>query len=174
MHRAAHLDHAGLAGLVAVELAEVVGGGDHPRRAGGGRRGELDVQLARLRVGGQAVEPPDVAGHVVDDAGAVGRGVAGVEAVVVGVPAQVAAVEGGRVEVPGALVVGQEDEAVVDDHGGGELAVQLAEHPGEQRVVAAGDPEAAGGAAAVALPVRRVAALPGQQDGRGFRSAQGR
>src|SRR6202030_3984541 len=133
----------------------------------GGRRGELDVQLARPRVGGQAVETPDVARHVVDDAVAVGRRVACVEAVVVGVPAQVAAVEGGRVEVARALVVGQEDDAVIDDHGGGELAVEIAEHAGEQRVFGARDPQPAGGAAAVALPVRRVAALRGQQDGRG-------
>ena len=150
----------------------MVGGGDYPRRAGRGRRGELYVELARPRVGVQAVQPPDVAGHVVDDAAAVGRRVARVEAVVVGVPAQVAAVQGGRVEVAGALVVGQEDEAAADDHRGGELAGELAEHPGEQRVVSAGHPQPAGGAAAVALPVRRVAALPGQQDRRGFRQRQ--
>ena len=51
--------------------------------------------------------------------------------------------------------------------GAGELAVEIAEHAGEQRVVAGGDPEPAAGAAPVALPVGRVAALPGQQGGRG-------
>jgi hypothetical protein len=161
VHGAAHLDHAGLARLVAVDLAEMVVRGDHPGGAGGGGRGQLDIQPVRLRGGVQAVEPPDVARHVVNDAGAVGRGVAGVEAVVVGVPAQVAAVQGGRVDVAGALVVGQEHQAVTDDHRSGELAAQVAEHAGEQRVLPAGDPEAAGGAAAVALPVRRVASLRG-------------
>ncbi len=45
--------------------------------------------------------------------------------------------------------------------------VQPAEDAGEQRVVAGGDPKPAAGAAPVALPVGRVAALPGQQGGRG-------
>ncbi len=150
----------------------MVSGGDHPRRAGRGRRGELYVQLARPRGGVQAVQPPDVAGHVVDDVAAVGRRVAHVEAVVVGVPAQVAAVQGGGVDVAGALVVGQEDKAAVDDHRGGELAGELAQHPGEQRVFTASHPQASGGAAAVALPVGRVAALRGQQHRRGLRPSQ--
>ena len=48
VHRAAHFDHAGLAGLVAVQVAEVVRRGDQLGGAGTGRRAELDVELARL------------------------------------------------------------------------------------------------------------------------------
>ena len=140
--------------------------GDDPWHAGRRRRGQLDIQLPGLSVGGEAVQPPDVPGHVVHDRGAVGGGVAGVEPVVVGVPPQVIAGQGGRVQVPGALVIGQEHQPPADDHGRAELPGQLAEDPGEQRVLTGCDPQAARGAAPVALPVRGVAALPGQQDGR--------
>ena len=141
--------------------------GDDPGHARGGRGGELDVELAGPRVGGEAVQPPDVPRHVVHDRGAVRRRVTGVEPVMVGVPPQVIAGQRGRVQVPGALVVRQEHQPPADDHGSGELPGQLAEHPGEQRVLTGRHPQAARGAAPVALPVRRVAALRGQQNGRG-------
>ena len=49
VHRAPHLDHAGLPGLVTVQAAQVVFGGDQPRRPG--RRGgaQRDLQPPRLR-----------------------------------------------------------------------------------------------------------------------------
>ena len=67
------------------------------------------------------------------------------------------------------VAAGAGDQAAVDQHDAGELPGQFGVHPGEQRVCRARYPEPPGGAAAVALPVRRVAALPGQQHGPGFR-----
>ena len=167
VHRAAHLDHAGLPGLVAVQAAQVIARGDEPRGAGRGRGAEGD--LHRVRPGGLGtVQHPDVARDVVDDAVPVGAGVPGVLAVVVGVPGQVGAVQGAGVDVPGALVVGQEEQPAADQHRAAELGVQVGQDPGEQGVVAGGDPELARGAAPVTLPVGRLAVLPaGQQRGPG-------
>ncbi len=76
------------------------------------------VQRARGRRRGQVVDDPQVAGALVDDAGAVARRVPGVEGVVVGVAAQVGAVVGTGVEVADALVVGEEGDTAVDEHRG--------------------------------------------------------
>ncbi len=146
--------------------------GDQLGGAGPGRRAQVDVQLAR-RGGVQAVQDPDVARDVVHDPHPVRRRVADVEAVVVGVPPQVAAVERGRVNVAGALVVGEEHQPAADEHRRGELAIGVAQHSGEERIVAGRDPEPAPGAAAVALPERGVAAHPpGQQRGAGLLHGQ--
>ena len=131
VHRAAHLDHAGLPGLVTAQAAQVVFGGDQPRRPRRGRGAQGDLQPTRLRRLGR-VQDPDVAGHVVDDPLPVRGRVPCVHPVVVGVPADVAAVQRARVDVPGALVIGQEEQPGPDDHRAGQLAAEVREHPGEQ------------------------------------------
>ena len=147
----------------------MIPGGDQARGAGRGRRAEGDLDLARLG-GVRAVQHPDVAGHVVDDPLAVRRGVPGVPAVVIGVPPDPSPVQGAGVDVAGALVVGQEEQPVADQHRAGQLTRQVRQDPGE-RPLAGGDPHLAGGTAPVALPVRRVAEPAGEQ--RGSRLPQG-
>ncbi len=165
VHRAAHLDHAGLPGLVAIQAAQVIAGGDQPGGAGRRRGTQGDLELAGLRRVG-AVQDPDVAGHVVDDPLPVRGRVPRVHPVVVGVPADAAAVQRARVDVPGALVIGQEEQPPCDQHRRGELAVQAGEHAGEQRVRAGGGPQLAAGAAAVPLPERGLGVHPAGEQGR--------
>ncbi len=64
----------------------------------------------------------------------------------VGVPAQVGAVVGAGVEVADALVVGEEGDPAGDEHGAGQMAVEV----GQQALPV--QPQAARGAAAVPLP----------------------
>jgi hypothetical protein len=108
VHRAAHLDHTGLPGPIAIQVTEVVGGGDEPRRTGGG--GSAQGDLHPVRPGGvRTVQHPDLARYVVDDPVPVGAEVPGVHAVVVGVPGQVGAVQGTGVDVAGALMITKEE-----------------------------------------------------------------
>ena len=157
---AAHDDGTRPARLVDGEAVHVLGGRHLVGPPAGPRTAEPDVQAAREGGGGEVVDHPQVARALVDHPGAVGGGVPGVEGVVVGVPAQVGAVVGAGVEVADALVVGEEGDPSADEHRAGEVAVDV----GEQ--VPAVQPDAAGGAAPVALPggglVRRRA---GQQQG---------
>lgn len=78
----------------------------------------------------------------------------------VGVPAQAGTVVRARVQVADALVVGEEGDAVADEHGG----VQVAFEVGEEALAV--QPEAAHGAAPVALPGGRFV-------GRGAREEEG-
>ena len=159
VHRTPHLDHAGLTGLVRVEGAQVVFCRDQPRRPAHGRGTEADVQLARFgRV--RAVQDPDIAGHMVHDPVPVGGRVPGVQAIMIGVPAHAAAVHPAGIDVAGALVIGQEEQPPADQHRPAELAVDVREQPGEQRVLVGGDPQPAAGAAAVALPIRDLVVHP--------------
>ena len=130
VHRAAHLDHAGLPGLVTVQAAQVIARGDQPRRPGRRRGAQGDLQLARLRRL-RRVQDPDIAGHVVDDPLPVRGRVPRVHAVMIGMTADLAAVQRARVDVPGALVIGQEEQPAPDQHRAGQLTVQIAEHPRE-------------------------------------------
>ena len=171
VHRAAHLDHAGLTGLVGVEAAQVVVRGEQLRCAAGRRGAEGDVEFARLRRV-RAVQDPDVAGHVVHDPLPVGGRVPGVPAVMIGVAAYAGAVQCAGVDVACALVVGQEEQPPADEHRRVQLAVDVREHPGEQGVLVGGDPQPAAGAAAVALPVRHLVVHPAGEQG-GARLLQG-
>ena len=159
VHRTPHLDHAGLTGLVRVEAAEVVLRRDQPGGAAHGRGAEGDVQFAGLgRV--RAVQDPDVPGHVVDDPLPVGGRVPGVPAVMIGMPGDAAAVQRAGIDVAGALMIRQEEQPPADQHRGAELAIEVGEHPGEERILVGGDPQLAAGAAPVALPVRGLVVHP--------------
>src|SRR5690606_9496430 len=146
---AADLDGAGAAGLVRGEPADL--GGRRSLGAGRARPAGLDVEPVRFRV--QAFQQPEVAGVAVDDPLAVGGGVAGVDLLVAGVPAQVGAVGQGGVDVPGAVAVGQEGDSVADPHGGPVLGGAVGEQAGELSGAFGVDPDLARGAAAVALPL---------------------
>ncbi len=136
VHGAADLHRAGPAGVIAGQIVQVVLGGDQPGAARRGRGGELDVD--RPGLAGQVVQDPDVPRAVVHDALAVGARVAGVEAVVVGVPPQIGAVQRARVQVARALVVGEEHQPPGDDHRAADLAGQRPRHRGEPRLPRAG------------------------------------
>ncbi len=139
--------------------AGVVGGGGTEPAGGANRLGlevdalpaEPDLQAARLGAV-EVVQDPQLAGGGVDDTGAVGGRVAGVEAVDRGVAAQVGAVGEGGVEGAGALVVGEERQPVTDPRRVLQVAVQLLVQPDEFAVALAVDPQLARGAAAVPLP----------------------
>ena len=164
VHRAPHLDHAGLTGPVAVQAAQMVLGRDELRRPRGGRGTEPQLEPAR-RGGVGAVEDPDVPGHVVDDALTVGGRVPGVHAVVIGVAADVGAVQRARIDVAGALEVRKEEQPAADQHRAAELAVQVGQHPREEGVGGAGGPQPAPGTAAVALPVCEFGVQPAGEQG---------
>ena len=169
-------------------------GGDQPRRPA--RRDRPEPQLDRPRLGVQAVQQPDDAAAAVHDPFTVCTCLAGVVAVVIGVPAQPGAVQRARVQVPGALVIGQEDQPSADQHRARQLSLEPGQQPPERRARSAGrrrraptrrarhrtrpgrrigsggrpvtrrtHPQAARGAAAVALPVRRIAVHGAGQQG---------
>ncbi len=162
---AAHLDHAGLARPVALELTQVIRRGHHVRGAAG--RWGAERNLDPSRPGSvQAVQQPDLAGHVVHHAFAVGAGVSCVPAVVVGVAAQTGAVQRAGVDVPRALVVADERHAPADQHRAGELGGQVGQDAGERLPIGRCDPDPARCAATVALPLGGLAAHPaGHQRG---------
>ena len=166
--RAADLDGAAPAGVVAAQAAQVGLGRDDPAGPARGRRAEDELEPPGLAVRVERVQQPQVARAVVDDPRPVGARVARVEAVMVGVPAQVAAVERAGVHVAGALVVGQERQPPAGHHRAGQLAAQRPEHPAERTVRAEpvgrrGHPQPARGPAPVALPCGRVPSQPVQQ-----------
>ena len=118
-----------------------------PCRTGGA---QPDVQ--RLRVGVEVRQEPDAACGLEDNALTVRGRVADVETFEVGVPAEIPALRGDRVQVAVAFVVGEEGDASVDPHGVGEVAVQFRHQAFKFPAAVRVDPQLAGGAAAVALP----------------------
>ncbi len=165
VHPAAHRDGAAARGVVGGRGAEPVGGVDRVGLEVDAGAAEPDVQPARFRTV-QVVQRPQFTGGGVDDAGAVGGGVPGVEAVERAVAAQVGAVGEGGVEGAGALVVGEEGDPVADPEGVLDVAVEVGVQPDELAVVLAVDPQLARRAAPVALPPGGLAAhRRGQQHG---------
>ncbi len=155
---AADDDGAGPAGGVHGQRVDVAGGGHLVRTPSRARAAEADVELARGGVLVEGVHQPEVAGALVDHAGAVAGGVAGVELLVVGVAAQAGAVGQAGVEVADALVVGEEGDAAADEHRRVQVPLDVLQQ------AHAVQPEPAGGAAAVALPGRGLVRwLAGEQ-----------
>src|SRR6476620_7496987 len=109
------------------ERFEVFARGDELARRLGAmrRRADLDLAVAVAR----RVEQADLRAALVDDAPAVGLRMAGVERLVIGVPAQLAAVGPTGVEVADAVAVAEEPDAAVDPHRAGEVAGQLLHSP---------------------------------------------
>ena len=142
-----------VAGRMEAERLQVLAGGDEPARRLRPVRGRADLDLAVALA--RRVEQADLRAALVDDAPAVGLRMAGVEGLVVGVPAQLAAVGPARVEVADAVAVAEEPDPAVEPHRAGEVARQRL-HPPEAAVAFGIDPQRAGGAAAIALPARRV------------------
>ncbi len=137
-----------------------------PRRAGRGRRAEGDVQPTWLAPGIEIVEDPDLPRALVHHPVAVSAGLTGVEAVMVGMPPQVRAVELARVEVARPLMVGQEGQPAPGQHGAGELAAQISQDPPE-RALGRRRPQPPRGAAPVPLPECGVASPAAVQHGAG-------
>ncbi|MGX1120001.1 hypothetical protein RKD37_005364 [Streptomyces ambofaciens] len=147
---AAYDDRARPPRLVDGDAAHVLGGGHLVRTPPRARTAQPHVELARRRAGREVVHDPQVARALVHHPRAVAGGVAGVERVVVGVAAQPGAVVGAGVEVADALVVGEEGDPAADEHGGGEVPVEVGQEP------LAVQPEPPRGAAPVALPGGRL------------------
>lgn len=119
-----------------------------PARA---RSAEPYLQLPWHRVRRlQVVDQPQIARALVDDPAAVAGRVPGVERVVVGVAAQIAAVHQARVQVADALVVGEEGDAPADEHRRVQMPADVREQP------LAVQPQPPGRPAPVALPRRRL------------------
>ncbi len=162
-----------MAGRVQGEVAQVPVGGHelavplHPRA--------VEVDLDAVPDARGRVVDPDLGGVLVDDAGAVGLGEPGVVLVVVGVAAEVGAVELRGVEVADPFVVGEEPDPAPDPHRRSRVAGQ-AEQPAEVPVPSPVDPQVAGRAAPVPLPPGRIGGVAAQDD-RGLpvpaRSAEG-
>jgi len=168
--RAAHPPHGALPQRQREELAAHLGSQAVPLRMQlhalqmRGCRHEAARRLAampghtdghRLRHTAGGVEQPHGAGALVDDALAVAGRVAGVEAVVVGVARQRAAIGLHRVQVARALEIAEEVHPPAQPHRAGDVAVQLA-HAAKVAAAVGVDPQMAGGATAVAFPARRV------------------
>ena len=143
-------------------------GGDQAQgpAAHGGAEGDVEPDRPNCL---QAFEQPQLAAARVADPLPVGAGLAYVPALVIGVAPQVTAVQRAGVDVASALVVTDKRESSADDHGAGELARQVRQHAPERirdlasRILRIGDyrrrranPQASGGATAVALPGGRI------------------
>lgn len=156
---AARPDGAAAAGTVRGRRVEVAPGVHGVRLEIGALAAEADVETAGSGAF-EVVEQPQFAGRGVADAGAVGRRVAGVEAVGLGVPAQVGAVGERGVERADAFVVGEEGETVADPHRAFDVAVEALVDPYELRDAVRSlafpgrlrEPQLARRAAPVALP----------------------
>ena len=175
VHGAADGDDAGPAGGVRADAAQPVARGDAVRLARGARAAQPDVEAAGLGVE-RVVQQPEPPGRLVDDAGAVGGGVAGVErgrAVACrgrcGGAGRSRRAEG--VEVAPALVVAEERDAVADQHRGVEVAVEVRGEADERALRV--PPQLARGAAAVALLPRHLAGHGGREEHRGALGALG-
>ncbi len=166
VHRAPDLDHAGQAGVVAGQVAQVVRGRHQAGRQRGGRRPQADVEPPGGAVRRQIIQEPQLAAALIDDPGAVGGGLPGVSAVVIGVPEQAGTVQPAGVDVRRALVVGQEGQPVTDQHGAGELPREPGQDALEGSTVRRG-PQPPRGPAPVPLPVRRVTSPAAVQQGPG-------
>ena len=116
-------------------------------------RGRADVD--RLRPVGGRIEQPDRAAALIDDATAIGLRMAGVEVVVIGMAAQLAAVGSAGVEVADAFAIAEKPDPFAQPHRAGEVSGQLAHAPERARSLGV-DPERAGGTAPVSLPARRI------------------
>src|SRR6185503_6836933 len=90
-------------------------------------------------------------------------GIAGVEVLVVSVAAKVAPGRRARVEVAVPLVIGEEPDAPRDPHRAGDVSARWCERR-EAAVTFAIDPQRAGGAAAIALPARRIRRIAAEHD----------
>ena len=147
----------------------MIRGRDQARGQRRGGRAQADVQRPGFTARCQGVQQPQLTEALVDHPAAVRGGLAGVPAVMVGVPEQVGPVQQARVDIAGALVVGQERQPVTDQHGTGELAGQAGQDALERGAAHRG-PQPPRGAAAVALPEGRVTS-PGavQQSPRALR-----
>ncbi len=155
---------------VGVEALEVHPGVDEAALAldpgGGEAHGDLAAAAGR-------VEDEERPAGVIDDAPSVGGRVPGVVVGMLGVAREVRealALDGHRVEVPGALGVTQEVEAPAEPHGAGEVPLEL---QGVEGPAAVGvEPQLAHGAPAVALPPGRVGGVA-PEDHRAPRAAVG-
>ncbi len=144
----------------------MVRGRDQARGQCGGRRAQADTQRPGLAVRREVVQHPQLAADLVNHPTAVRGGLAGVLAVVVGVPEQVGTVQPARVHVARALVVGQEREAVTDQHGTSELPGQVGQDALERCAVRR-RPQPSRGSAPVPLPEGRVTSPAAVQQGAG-------
>ena len=180
VHGAADGDDAGAPGAVGGDGVEPFGRGEPARRPVAARPGQPHVDRLGTGGGGERFQQPQLPGGLEHDAGAVGRGVARVElrlagGSVVGVPAQVAAVQVDGVEVAPAFVIGQKRDAGAppgpDEHRRGEVAVELPEDAGELAGGAAVRPQLAARTAAVALPPGHLALQRGAAQHRGHAGA---
>ncbi len=180
--RAADQRDARAPGAVGRGPGERAGRAEAVRVAGAARTTEPHVQPPGRGV--ERLEEPQLARRLVDDPLPVGAGVPHVErggagTTVVGVAPQAGAVDGERVEVAPALMVGQERDAQAPaaphEHRGGELPVQLRGQPDELARPVGVPPQLARRAAPVALPPRHLprdqragddggAAVAGQRD----------
>ena len=151
---AARFDGEAVAGRMHLEAAEVLGRSDELARRLRPMRRHVDRRRAlRVRVAGSNSQI--VGAALIDDALAVGLRVARVEVVVIGVPPQVAAVGQARIQIAHAFRIGQVVDAVADPHRAGDVARELG-HPAELAAARRVDPQVARGAAAIALPARRI------------------
>ena len=163
-HPAAGGDEGGVALGMDVGGLEVAAGGDEAPASLRAVRVELHrhaLGLAR-RPAGHHVQRVEIATAVIDDRLAVGRRVADVEAVVVGVLLQVRAAHGAGVEVADAVVIAAEVDAVADPQRSDELATQLRLEATPLAPAGGVDPEHAGSPAAIALPAGGVVCVARQ------------
>jgi len=153
---AAHVGHHAMAGGVQGIVAEEFGRRHELARRLGAMRPYLDFEPPARILG--RVEEPDVGATLVHDAPAIGRRVARVVVVVVGMAAQLAAAGSAGVEVADTLVIGEKPDTVAEPHRAGDVSLQ---HLETAKLTAATrvDPERSGGAAAIALPARRVGGI---------------
>src|SRR5208283_5102606 len=150
---AAGIERHAVTGWMHVDRTEVLGGRHEPARGLRAMRGELNIHpYATIR---GRVEHPQIRAALIGNAPAVALRVASVEIVVIGMPTHVRAVGQARIQITHALGVGQVIYAATEPHRARDIARQLGHAPVVSRTFGV-DPEIARGAAAVALPARRV------------------
>src|SRR5258708_36228836 len=139
-----------------VGAARDLGGGHELARRLGAMCAPLVLEPLASILG--RVEEPDLGAALVHDAPAIGRCMARVVVVVVGMAAQLTAVRSAGIEVAATLVIGEEPDAVAEPHRAGDVSLQ---HLETAKLTAAArvDPQRSGGAAAIALPARRVGGI---------------
>src|SRR5437016_2283859 len=133
--------------------AEKLGGCDELARRLCAVRTYLDLESpARVL---RRVEQPEIGAALVHDALAVGRGMARVVIVMVGMPPNSGTIGRARIEIADAFEVGEEPDAIAEPERARDVSLehlQAAKLAGPGRV----RPQRTGSAAAVALPARRV------------------
>jgi hypothetical protein len=160
---AAHLRRGHPSGVGEAVRAEPLFGRDGEGLASDACAGKLDREPDGLL--GKRGEQPDVARALVDDAGAVGRGVSGVVRTVIGVPSQIISGAGRRVQRADTLVIGEECDPVADEHRVDQVRADRAEDVRERPGAGFVQPDLSAGPAAVPLPLGRVRAAAAQQNG---------